>query len=224
MTRTRDHIHIKICGITNVGDARCAAEAGADLIGFVFYPKSPRFVTPEQATAITQAIRGEFGGQAPRFVGVFVDEPIGQVRAVLDAAGLDLAQLHGNESADEMQRLIPRVFKAIRPQAHDDVHAIAAAYCRAMPEDDTLPQLLLDAYHPEEFGGTGIQADLNLARDLARRIRLLLAGGLTSETVGVAIRRVRPWGVDVSSGVERAKGIKDRTRIRTFVQAVRGEQ
>jgi phosphoribosylanthranilate isomerase len=96
-----------------------------------------------------------------------------------------------------------------------------AAYCDVVPDDDTLPQFLLDAYHPQQFGGTGTLADLVVAQLLARRFLLLLAGGLTPETVGPAIERVRPWGVDVSSGVERAKGIKDHARIRTFIEAVR---
>jgi phosphoribosylanthranilate isomerase len=224
MTRIKNQTRIKICGITNVDDAVCATEAGADMIGFVFYPKSPRFVTPEQTMVITQAIRREFGGQAPRFVGIFVDVAAGRVREVLDTAGLHLAQLCGSEPPSEVQSLYPRAFKAIRPRVDDDAKAIAAAYCQVVPDDDTVPQLLLDAYHPEQFGGTGIQADLKLARGLARGMRLLLAGGLLPETIGGVIRQVQPWGVDVSSGVERAKGLKDHARVRAFIQAVRGGQ
>jgi phosphoribosylanthranilate isomerase len=218
---------IKICGLTNLDDARCAAEAGADLLGFIFYPPSPRFVTPERATAIIQAIRREFG-DAPRCVGVFVNEPVESVRALLDSAGLDLAQLHGHEPPTEVQMLRPRAFKALRPQAHSDVTAAVAVYRDVVPNDDSLPQFLLDAYHPQHYGGTGIPADLAVARWLARRFRLLLAGGLRPETVGAAIEQVRPWGVDVASGVEAAKGIKDHARVWAFIEAARaadrGEQ
>jgi len=119
--------YIKVCGLTNLDDARCAAEAGADFLGFIFYPKSPRFVTPEQVAAITQAIRREFGIRAPRCVGVFVDEPVERVRAILDSAGLDLAQLHGSEPPAEVRALQPRAFKAIRPQRCDDAEAAVAA-------------------------------------------------------------------------------------------------
>lgn len=213
--------YVKICGITNLDDALCAAEAGTDLLGFILYPKSPRFVTPEQVAAITQTIRREYGIRAPRCVGVFVDEPIERVRTILDSAGLDLAQLHGSELPAEVRILHPRAFKAIRPQTHDDAEAAIAAYCDVVPGDEALPQFLLDAYHPQQFGGTGIPADLATAQLLACRFRLLLAGGLRPETVGSAIKQVRPWGVDVASGVERAKGIKDHARVRAFIEAVR---
>ncbi|MCP4537945.1 MAG: phosphoribosylanthranilate isomerase [Chloroflexi bacterium] len=212
---------IKICGITNVDDARCAAEAGADFLGFIFYPKSPRFVTPEQVGAITRTIRDEFGADGPRFVGVFVDESAERVRAVLDDAGLDMTQLHGDESPDTVRALSPQAFKAIRPQTLDEAEAAVSVYGDVAPNDTAAPQLLMDAYHPQQLGGTGILADLGTARTLAPHLRLMLAGGLRPEVVGSAIELVRPWGVDVSSGVERTKGIKDHTRVRAFVEAVR---
>jgi len=212
---------VKICGITNVDDARCAAEAGADLVGFVFYPPSPRFVPPRKVAAIARAVREEFGADAPRLVGVFVDEPVGRVRAVLESAGLDLAQLHGAESPDTVRALAPRAFKALRPQARDEAETVVAAYLDVLSNDGALPQFLLDAYHPTRPGGTGLRADLETACSLARRFRLLLAGGLTPEAVGEAVERVRPWGVDVSGGVERAKGLKDHALVWAFVEAVR---
>jgi phosphoribosylanthranilate isomerase len=213
---------IKICGLTNLEDARCAAAAGADFLGFILYAKSPRYVTPEQIAAITSAIRVEFGPRAPRCVGVFVNEPPERVRACLDAAGLDLAQLHGDELPADVQRLHPYAFKAIRPPSAAEAEASVALYRATFPENGSLPQLLLDAYHPQRYGGTGKQVDLAMARPVARQCRLLLAGGLAPETAGAAIRTVRPWGVDVSSGVERAKGLKDRARVEAFIQAVRG--
>lgn len=222
MTYANQPTRIKICGITNLDDARCAAKAGADFLGFIFYARSPRFVAPERAAAIAQALRGEFGAQAPRLVGVFVNESVERVQAVLDAAGLDLAQLHGDEPPEVVQKLHPRAFRAIRPQTCDQAERAITAYGNLFLDDEAVPQLLVDAYHPRQFGGTGIQANLAVARLAARRCRLLLAGGLAPETVGPAIEQVQPWGVDVSSGVERAKGIKDHARIRAFVRAIEG--
>lgn len=217
-----DRTRVKICGLTNLDDARCAAGAGADFLGFILYPKSPRFLAPQQISVITRAIRREFGASAPRCVGVFVNELASQVQGWLDEANLDLAQLHGTESPDEVLRLHPRAFKAIRPQTRDDAQASLAVYRDAFLDDQALPQLLLDAYHPERFGGTGLPVDLTVAQPVAHRCRLLLAGGLTPETVEAAIKAVRPWGVDISSGVERTKGIKDHARIQAFIRAVRG--
>jgi len=212
---------VKVCGLTSLEDARRAAEAGADFLGFVFYPKSPRFVPPERVAVITAALRAEFGAEAPRFVGVFVDAPVEQVRATLDIAGLDLAQLHGGEPPALVGALHPRAFKALRPRSSEEAVAMAESYRAVLPEDGALPQLLVDAYHPTRPGGTGLRADWGIARELARRFRLLLAGGLTPENVGEAIAQVRPWGVDVSSGVERSPGLKDPARLRAFVEAVR---
>jgi phosphoribosylanthranilate isomerase len=213
--------HIKICGITNVEDACYAAEAGADMLGFIFYRKSPRYVTAEETAFIVGAIRGAFGRHAPRFVGVFVDEPIDRVRAVIKAARLDMAQLHGGESPAEVRELYPHAFKAVRPRTQDEAQAAVAAYQDTVPDDDATPELMVDAYHPQHPGGTGIPADQDIARWLARRVRLLLAGGLSPETVVPAIEQVQPWGVDVSSGVERERGVKDHARVRAFIEAVR---
>ena len=213
--------HIKICGITNVEDACYAAEAGADMLGFVFYRKSPRYVTAEETASIAGAIRGAFGKRAPRFVGVFVDEPVDRVHAIIEAARLDLAQLHGSESPAEVQELYPRAFKAVRPRNQREAQAAVAAYRDTVPDNDTYPELLVDAYHPQHPGGTGTLADQDVARWLARHTRLLLAGGLSPETVVPAIERVQPWGVDVSSGVERKRGVKDHARVRAFIEAVR---
>jgi phosphoribosylanthranilate isomerase len=213
--------HIKICGITNVEDACYAAEAGADMLGFVFYRKSPRYVTAKESAFIAGVVRGAFGKHAPRFVGVFVDETVDCVHAILEAARLDMAQLHGSESPAVVRELYPRAFKAVRPRTWDEAQAAVAAYRDTVPDDDSFPELLVDAYHPQHPGGTGIPADQDVAQWLARRVRLLLAGGLAPETVVSALERVQPWGVDVSSGVERARGAKDHTRVRAFIEAVR---
>jgi phosphoribosylanthranilate isomerase len=214
---------IKICGITNLDDAYCACEAGVDFLGLILYPKSPRCVHPGQIADLIAALRGEFGTLAPRFVGVFVNELPERVREIMECTGLDLAQLHGSEPPYEVAALTPRAFKALRPQMLDEARATAAAYRPAFLQAEDLPQLLLDAYHPQRLGGTGTQADPEIAVALAGEVRLLLAGGLTPDTVGEAIGRVAPWGIDVSSGVEIAgqPGRKDRGRMRALVAAVR---
>jgi phosphoribosylanthranilate isomerase len=129
--------------------------------------------------------------------------------------------LHGREPPSEVRKLYPRAFKALRPQTRDEAEAAVVAYRDVAPNDEALPQFLVDAYHAQQFGGTGTLADQDVARWLATRFRLLLAGGLAPENVGPAIERVRPWGVDVSSGVEASKGIKDHDRVRAFIEVVR---
>ncbi|MBN1875092.1 MAG: phosphoribosylanthranilate isomerase [Anaerolineae bacterium] len=223
-------VYVKVCGITNVEDARCAAGAGADFLGFIFYPKSPRYIAPEQAGEITRAIRAELGEAAPRFVGVFVDEPVDIVRAVIKTAGLDLAQLHGTEPLETVAALAPHSFKAIRPQTLAEAQQAYTDYLMSslsMPHltsripYPSFPHLLVDAYHPQQKGGTGQVANLEIARWLAERCRLLLAGGLTPDNVAGAIAQVQPWGVDVSSGVEVIKGKKDHSKIAAFIKAAK---
>ena len=213
---------VKICGLTNEDDALCAVDAGADLLGLVFYPGSPRFVGADQAARVTDAVRTSFGDGSPRFVGVFVNAPVAVVQTVVEQVGLDLVQLHGSEPARDLQLLSPRAFKAIRPQTAERAEQEAAEYGDVVPADEGIPQFLVDAYDPERYGGTGTLADWAVAQSLAVRFRVLLAGGLDPGTVGEAIEQVRPWGVDVSSGVERAKGRKDHDRVRAFVQVARG--
>ncbi len=222
-------VYVKICGITNLEDARCAAEAGANFLGFIFYPPSPRYIVPERAGEIIRAIREEFGEAAPRCVGVFVDEPVATVRAIIEIAGLDLAQLHGAETPAAVAALAPHAFKALRPQTLAEAQAALEDYLAAIPSSPpstvyrlpSTPDLLLDAYHPQQKGGTGLTADATIARWLAERCRLLLAGGLTPENVADAIAQVQPWGVDVSSGVEATKGRKDHAKVRAFVSAIK---
>jgi phosphoribosylanthranilate isomerase len=213
--------YIKICGITNLEDARCAVDAGADMLGFILYPPSPRYLPPERIRDIVRSVRDTYGLRGPRFVGVFVNEPVERVRAVLDDTGLDLSQLSGDESPSEVRSLIPRAFKGIRPQTLDDARSAVEAYCVPALDISGLPQLLVDGYHPGQFGGTGLRADTTAAQWLASQVRLVLAGGLSPESVRLAVRQIQPWGVDVSSGVERAKGIKDHARVRAFVETVR---
>jgi len=216
MVKTR----VKICGLTNAEDALEAAKAGADFLGFVFYPQSPRYVTPEEVRKIVEQVCDRVSPR-PTFVGVFVDEPVNRVRDILDSCGLDLAQLHGSEPPVELRMLAPRAYKALRPQTRGDAEAFVATYEDDLPDVPDMPQFLLDAYHPWVPGGTGKQADWHAGIVLSRRYRVLLAGGLQPETVAEAIATVKPWGVDVSSGVERAPGKKDAQKMRAFIHAVR---
>ncbi len=210
-------VRVKICGITNLDDARLAAAAGADLLGFILYPKSPRYIAPDRVQEITAELSSL--AVRPVLVGVFVDEPVDGVRRLLDTCGLDIAQLHGSEPPVEVSLLAPRAYKAIRPQSRGEGEAAVAAYARSVQAEPGMPEFLIEAYDPWRFGGTGEVADWHAAKVIARRYRILLAGGLTPDNVGQAIAEVQPWGVDVSSGVEAAPGRKDPDRVRAFVAA-----
>jgi phosphoribosylanthranilate isomerase len=194
---------VKICGICDAAAAREAAEAGADLIGFHFC-SSLRRVTPEEARAMVEGL-----DRRPGLVGVFVDQPEAEVAQVAGFVGLDAVQLHGSE---------PPGFRASRP-------VVKALKVRdgALPADvDGWPDpILLDSWSPDQRGGTGRTWDWEAARPLLASRRVILAGGLNPANVGGAVRGFRPYGVDVSSGVERSVGVKDAELVRAFVQAVR---
>lgn len=201
-------VRCKICGITRLEDALAAVAAGADAIGLVFYAPSPRAVSIEQARAIVAGL--------PPFVttvGLFVDMPQADIEAVLTAVPLDLLQFHGDESAAACEALKRPYIKALRVRAQDDVAALVDAYPGARA-------VLLDTYVDGVPGGTGQAFDWALVpASLGKPV--ILAGGLTVENVAAAIARVRPYAVDVSGGVERAKGIKDAGKVKDFVHQVR---
>ncbi|MCS6774668.1 MAG: phosphoribosylanthranilate isomerase [Thermoflexales bacterium] len=205
---------VKICGLTCVEDALHAAEAGADLIGLIFYPQSPRAVQPETAAEIVSAVKRVY--PSVRCVGVFVKPSVELVRGVMSQVGLDAAQLHA-APVEVIQALEGRAYPAIK--VWDEVAQQAARLPQA-----TLPQVLLDANHPTLWGGSGERADESLAQQIAADHRLLLAGGLTPENVAEVVARVRPWGVDVASGVELAPGRKDPLRVRQFVRQAKAER
>ncbi|WP_160287769.1 phosphoribosylanthranilate isomerase [Pseudomonas knackmussii] len=201
-------VRIKICGITRVEDALAAAEAGADAIGLVFYPKSPRAVSVQQARQILAAL--------PPFVssvGLFVNASRCELGEILDAVPLDMLQFHGDESATDCSGYHKPYLKALRVKAGDDIAAKAAEYPGASG-------ILLDTYVEGVPGGTGAAFDWSLIPEQMPR-PLVLAGGLTAENVADAIRQVRPYAVDVSGGVEASKGIKDAAKIRAFIQQCR---
>lgn len=204
-------LNIKICGITNVEDARAAVEAGADALGFVFHPDSPRCVVLDVVRRIVS--------QLPPFVlpiGVFVNEDVKAVRDQMDECGLALAQLHGDESAAYCEALGRPVLKAIRLRDRGSLLALAEYKGRARVRG-----FVVDAFSETLFGGTGQVTDWALAAEAAKAAPVLLAGGLTPENVGEAVRIVQPYGVDVSSGVEARPGKKDPAKILDFVRAAK---
>ena len=185
------------------------------MLGFNFYPKSPRYITPETCAEIQSSIANR---QSPIVsVGVFVNSSVDEITSVLDQCGLHLAQLSGDEPKETLAALGGRAFKALRLR---DLESVAAALT-SIPSRASPPACLVDAYQPGEYGGTGQTADWALAADLARRAPILLAGGLTPENVAAAVRQVHPWGVDVASGVEAGPGKKDAEKVRQFIQNAR---
>ncbi len=202
---------VKMCGVTNLDDAQAAVEAGADAVGFVFYRTSPRYVEPTVVKGIVASL--------PPFVipvGVFVNEEAKVVRDLMDDCGLSLAQLHGDETALYCETLGRPALKAIRLRDRASLSALAEYQGRA-----GVRGLVIDTFSAETYGGTGQVVDWGLAAEVAKASRILLAGGLTPENVGEAIRKVRPYGVDVSSGVEASPGKKDHEKVRAFIRAVR---
>ena len=200
-------VRIKICGITNLEDALLAAELGADALGFIFYPKSPRKVDAETARSII--------AQLPPFVaavGVFVDEGAAVVQELAARVGLDWVQLHGQESPDYCRSLGRNVIKGFRIQDEDSLRQLA-------DYQDAVQALLLDTYKKGQVGGTGEVFDWHLAREAKKFGRIILAGGLTSENVAQAIATVLPSAVDAASGTEAAPGKKDPAKLRAFFKA-----
>jgi len=204
-------VKIKICGITNQEDAALAVAAGADAVGFVFYRKSPRAAEPAVVRAIVAGL--------PPFVlpvGVFVNEDASVVRNVMDDCGLALAQLHGDETAVYCQALGRPVLKALRLKDRGSFLALAEFQGRA-----NVRGFLIDAHSEQAYGGTGMTADWTLAAEAARSTPIVLAGGLTPANVAQAIQAVRPYGIDVSSGVEAGPGKKDPVKLKAFIEAAR---
>jgi phosphoribosylanthranilate isomerase len=212
---------VKICGITTLDDALLATGAGADMLGFNFYPPSPRYLTPQTCRTITDQLRDLLGDDCPLLVGVFVNEP--EVAAIIGQAGIDCAQLHGDESPAALVTLDGRAFKAIRPRDRNEAWELAEAFLAYEPSDERMPALLVDAYHKDLYGGTGEQTSVAIALAAGEQSsRMMLAGGLTPDNVGERIQAIQPWGVDVASGVEgKTKGRKDESCIRAFMAAVR---
>ncbi len=201
-------VKVKICGITSLDDALAAVDAGADALGFVFHPASPRHIFPEQAAAIIKRL--------PPFVhtvGLFVNEHSVTVNAVADQCGLDLVQLHGEEPPDYCSQITRRVIKAFRVR---DITSLDSL------KDYRVSACLLDAWSPVAHGGTGKTFNWEIAAQaVASGSRIILAGGLTVTNVAEAVRQVRPYAIDVSSGVESAPGRKNIDLIKSLISSIK---
>ena len=208
---------IKICGITDETHALAAADAGADFIGLVFAP-SKRQVIPARAREIADAVKKS--SAATKVVGVFVDAPVFQINEIADFCALDVVQLSGNESREDCGKIANPVIKAIRVgrQSLEDICAELSAASRLLARRRFIT--LLDSEVGGKYGGTGETFNWDLAREVARKFQVIIAGGLDPQNVAMLIKRVSPWGVDVSSGVE-SDGVKDASKIRAFIEAVR---
>jgi phosphoribosylanthranilate isomerase len=203
-------IRVKICGITNAADALAAVDAGANLLGFNFYAKSPRHITEAEAAKIRRQLP-----KRVKAVGIFVNAPPADVAAVCKSLKLDVAQLHGDETPETVAKLARNltVWKAFRVEPDFRLNTL-----------DEYPEafaFLFDAAHTGQYGGTGHSTDWDIAQRASVGRRIILAGGLKVENVAAAVRIVRPYAVDVASGVESKPGKKDHGRMREFIQEVR---
>ncbi|MBA2303444.1 MAG: phosphoribosylanthranilate isomerase [Acidobacteria bacterium] len=199
---------VKVCGITRLEDALMAAEEGASAIGFIFWPDSPRAVGPSDARAIARAL-------PPRVstIGVFVDQPLDDIRRIADTVQLSAIQLHGDESLSYAQAILQPVIKAVAI-----TEAFAPERLDVYPPEVTV---LLDAHDPVRRGGTGRTIDWSLAAAAAARRHVFLSGGLNPANIQEAVTRVRPYAVDLSSGVEASPGVKDPAKLRALFDALR---
>ncbi len=197
---------VKICGVTTLDDALACVDAGADAIGFNFWPRSKRHVAVDVAGAIAKRLPPNV-----RTVGVFVDPTEEEVNRAFAAGAIDLAQLHGDEPPDFCARFAGRYIKAVRLRDAASLQTLAQYACDLM---------LVDA-DSEHYGVSGRRADVQLAAQAAAQRRVILAGGLTPENVAAAVAAVRPFGVDVAGGVEREPGVKDWMKVAAFVKAAK---
>lgn len=217
-------VKVKICGITDLADAVAAVQSGADYLGFILYPPSKRAINAKNVKQIVEDLRQD--PDCPLLVGVFVNETAGYMVQMLEECRLDLAQLSGDEVpslvADERSPLFGHAYKGIRPASMTEAQVEAEWY--AVPDrSGRLPSLLIDSYHPNLWGGTGETGDWQLSARLAQQYPgLMLAGGLNSGNVAAAVRQVRPFAVDVASGVETSPGKKDHEQVALFIKEAKG--
>jgi phosphoribosylanthranilate isomerase len=203
---------VKICGITNLEDARFVSGALADYIGFIFYPDSPRFVDPAKAGAIINWLEG------PEKVGVFVNQPLDDVQSIARQTGLDYVQLHGDESVeycDLIEKPVIKVFHITPETSAEDLKASVEPYL------ESVEFLLFDTKQPGKWGGTGTSFDWDVLSDIGEMKPYFLSGGLSSENIRNAITLTRPYAVDLSSGVEESPGLKDFSKIEVLFDELR---
>ena len=196
-------VKVKICGLTNVEDALAAADFGADALGFVFFAGSPRYIAPEKAAGIISRL--------PAFittVGVFVNEAADRLKHICETSGIDVAQFHGDEPPEACS-VCPRAIKAFRIKDFTDLNLLGLYRTSA---------LLLDAYAPDSYGGTGQIFNWDIAVEAKRFGNIILSGGLNPDNIEKAVKWVMPYAVDVSSGVEASKGKKDLKKMRAFIE------
>lgn len=204
--------NIKICGITNLEDARFVSGALADFIGFIFYPDSPRYIEPAKAGAIINWLEG------PQKVGVFVNQPLDDVQSIARQTGLDYVQLHGKESAeycDLMDKPVIKVFHISPDTTASELKAEIEPYI------DSVEYLLFDTKLPGKWGGTGSAFDWDVLSDIGEIKPYFLSGGLNAENIRDAIKLVQPFAVDLSSGLEESPGLKDFSKIEDFFEEMR---
>jgi phosphoribosylanthranilate isomerase len=201
-------VRIKICGITNHTDAMAAEELGADALGFIFHPGSPRFISPENARAICRELSPFLGR-----VGVFVNRNEDFILETVSRCGLSAVQLSGDEPADFLADAPLPVLRAVRLKRRKDLQTLAD-----YPAGSTF---VLDTFVPGTYGGTGVPFDWDLLENIVGPYRIIVAGGLTPNNVSEVLSRFRPYGVDVASGVEESPGVKDHRKMRRFIQTIR---
>jgi phosphoribosylanthranilate isomerase len=202
-------MRIKICGITNLDDAMAAVDYGTDALGFVFFNQSPRYITYQKAAAIITKLP-----PCITTVGVFVNEDPEQIEKSVAITGIDVVQLHGNESPEKIVSS-RRIIKAIRVKSLESLDPLIFF-------KDWVSAFLLDTYTPDIFGGTGQIFNWDIAVEAKQFGRIILAGGLTPDNIAEAVRWVKPYGIDVSSGVESEKGKKDYKKLKLFIERARG--
>ncbi|MFH0794830.1 MAG: phosphoribosylanthranilate isomerase [bacterium] len=210
-------LRIKICGITSLQDGRAAAEAGADYLGFICYDKSPRYVDPDLARKILEGLTPQFPNLSG--VGVFVNEDPELAKEIVEEAGFQTMQLHGEENPESIESFVMpgiELFKAIKVRGRESLEAMAGF--------SGVDAFLCDAYDPNFAGGTGKSYDCRILRPWTEQFPIFLAGGLTPESVAGAILAAHPYGVDVSSGVEQRPGKKDHDKVRRFIGQARAAQ
>lgn len=205
----------KICGLRDPANAQVAVESGANFIGMVFVPGVRREITPDRALEIIAAVRAKPGSKGPRLVGLFANQPLDDVNNIVRRCGLDMVQLCGDEPPEYWARVEADVIKQIK--VRDDSLGDTLASVKTVVEAGHTA--MLDKYEKGALGGTGLTFDWDIAREVAERFPIMLAGGLTPDNVARAIAKVSPWGVDVSSGVEN-DGDKDPIKIRGFASEV----
>ncbi|HSG30371.1 MAG TPA: phosphoribosylanthranilate isomerase [Thermodesulfobacteriota bacterium] len=198
---------VKICGITNYKDASKSLDYGADALGFIFYKKSKRYIEPSEALNIIK--------QLPPFVtkvGVFVNSSYTNITKISKTLSINAIQLHGDETPAFCKRFLPVVIKALRIKDHQDLEKVDSFGTQA---------ILFDTYSSADYGGTGRVFDWNILRKLKTDKKIILSGGLNPQNVGMAVKTVKPYAVDVSSGVEKSAGIKDHKKIKEFIEVVK---